>query len=173
MILHLFYIINRFGDLMQKIIINEENLKEKEINTKIGKIYIILVNEKDEVFLEKRHNTYHFIDGYINKEGNIDDLVTRIIKDKTNIEKIKTIKPFLLKEEYISDYPTINDKTLYYSYYYFASYEGKENHVVWKESSEYEYIPFKNLKNTLESNRYDNPRNQMTVKEMIDVIEYI
>lgn len=173
MILHLFYIINRFGDLMQKIIINEENRKEEEINTKFGKIYIILINEKEEVFLEKRHNTYHYIDGYINKEDNIDDLVRMIIKDKTNIEKIKTVKPFLLKEEYVCDYPTINDKTLYYSYYYFAGYDENENHVVWKESSEYEYIPFRNLKNTLESKRYENPRNQMTVKEMIDVIDYI
>ncbi len=155
---------------MQKVVVNDDNINIDEVNTKLGRVYIILVNEKGDVLLEKRHNTYHYIDGYINND-NIDNLVKTIIKDKTNIDNIKTIKSFLLKEEYVSDYPVVDDKTLYYSYYYLVSYNSIDNMVILGDS--YEYISLNNLRSVLENNRFENPRNQMLVKGMIDVIDYI
>ena len=138
---------------MKEIIVNSDNIKDKDINNRIKIINLLFINSKNELLLKKHHSTYYFLHEYDEKS----------IKDKYGID-IDEYKPFLVRKKYILDYPLFDDKTLYESIYYKINMDLD----IYEE-----YIHLDKVKDIVEENRYDNPRNQDITDEILEVLGYL
>ena len=139
---------------MKEIIINDDNIKDEELTDIVRTINVLMINSKQEILMEKHHNTYYFIHDY-SEDG---------IISKLGID-IKEYHPFLIRKKYILDYPLIGDNTVYESFYYKVDKDLL--------SDDYEYLPLDSIQEVIENNRYDNPRNQEITTEILEVLEYL
>lgn len=130
---------------MKEIIINNNNLSEDEItDIKIENNYIFKYNDK--LLLKSHHNAYYFI--------HKDDLV----KEYNN-------EPFLVKKEYILDYPFIGDKLLYIHNYYLIEDNVDIENTKWMDID--------NVISELEKEKYLNPRLHEHTDEIIQILKII
>ena len=130
--------------MKKDIIINPDNLNDKEItNKRIINKYLIIDNNR--LLFKMHHNTYYLLDE--------DDLK---IKDKDII---------MSKKEYIKDYPFFLENSLIITNYYLIN-----EHISFENGF---WIDEEHVKEVIENNRYDNPRNQNITNEIIEVLNLI
>lgn len=142
---------------MKTKILNKDNLTDDEITNIVNKNFYIIINSQNEVLLKNNHNTYTFIDDILD-QGFLNE--TLKISNKAEL-------PFYLIKNYISDYPFINENSLYNHNYYIVNYDLE------KLEAPYLLIPLNDLKDTLMSNKFANPRNCQITEEMLEVINFI
>ncbi len=151
---------------MKEIIINKDKIKDDNIDYKVGKIKVIIVSKNQEIVLLKRYNTYELVSEYI--EDDDKEITLKKLLDKNNIKYDEDIKPFLVKKEYISDYPTIDSNALYYTYYYKVYSD-----VTVSNNSCLEKISLDNIQKELEINKFINPKRQENINEIIEVLSWV
>lgn len=151
---------------LKEIVVNKDKIRDENIDYKVGKIKVIIVSNNKEIVLLKRYNTYELISEYINDEDG--EMVLKALLDKMEVKYAKEIKPFLLKKEYITDYPTIGSNALYYTYYY----KIDSDVLVFNDNS-LEKIPLENVREELDANKYINPKRQENINEIMEVLSYI
>lgn len=151
---------------LKEIVVNKDKIRDGNIDYKVGKIKVIIVSNNKEIVLLKRYNTYELISEYINDEDG--EMVLKALLDKMEVKYAKEIKPFLLKKEYITDYPTIGSNALYYTYYY----KIDSDVLVFNDNS-LEKIPLENVREELDANKYINPKRQENINEIMEVLSYI
>lgn len=151
---------------LKEIVVNKDKIRDENIDYKVGKIKVIIVSNNKEIVLLKRYNTYELISEYINDEDG--EMVLKALLDKMEVKYAKEIKPFLLKKEYITDYPTIGSNALYYTYYY----KIDSDVLVFNDNS-LEKIPLENVREELDANKYNNPKRQENINEIMEVLSYI
>ena len=138
---------------MKEIIVNDDNIKDEDVTNKVIIYNLLIINSNNKIIMNKHHNTYYFIHEYDDES----------IIDKYNID-INEYKPFLVRKKYILDYPLFDDKTLYENIYYKINMDLDIDE---------EYIALDKIKDIIEENRYDNPRNQDVTNEILEVLEYL
>lgn len=151
---------------LKEIVVNKDKIRDETIDYKVGKIKVIIVSNNKEIVLLKRYNTYELISEYINDEDR--EMVLKELLDKMEVKYAKEIKPFLLKKEYITDYPTIGSNALYYTYYYKI-----DSDVLLFNDNSLEKIPLENVQEELDANKFVNPKRQENINEIMKVLSYI
>lgn len=165
-----------------KIIINDNNLKENEINEFSFKVRSILVNENNEILVCNYGGTYLLPGGKIDEgESQISALI-RELKEETGILYDKNDLSFLCELQYYQkNYPkrdsNIKLNRLVSTYYYFGNYKNVNldkqvlSNKEIKSNFKLELIKLDDLENIVLNNHNSNPRNSYFQKELITVLE--
>lgn len=120
---------------------------DEEANVIEEKVYILVIDSYKEIYLNLNYGTYDFVKG-----------------DKTIFEELK---PFVVVNNYVEDHPLIGEKMIYKNYYVIDS--CKDNY----DLSKLKEVPFVNLKELIQNNMYDNPRNRERTEEILEVINLL
>ena len=167
---------------MEKIVINEHNLKEEEINEVETRVKTILVNDKEEVLLGYAKNKYQFIGGHVEEKETLIDTAQREILEETGISlKLDSnMKPVAQYTKYWKNKPKVNENKKTEIYYYLikcnkAINYDKTNYTEEEKKNNFElrYVPIKNLKNEIINNfkKYEEARG--IGKEMLEVVKRV
>lgn len=70
---------------MRKIVINENHLKESEMEMKVIRVKGLLFNSKGKILLAHNNYTYQFPGGHKENHETLDECMIREIKDETGI----------------------------------------------------------------------------------------
>lgn len=129
-------------------IINKDDVfLDEEANVIEEKVYILVIDSYKEIYLNLNYGTYDFVKG-----------------DKTIFEELK---PFAVVNNYVEDHPLIGEKMIYKNYYVIDS--CKDNY----DLNKLKEVPFVNLKELIQNNMYDNPRNRERTEEILEVINLL
>ena len=112
---------------MNKIIINDNNLKDEEIDMKVTRVKGLIINSKDKILLAHNNNTYQFPGGHVKEDETNDDCIIREIKEETGIDVSITKPPFLEIVTYDYDYFGRGKKVLNTIYYYIFNTDKEPN----------------------------------------------
>ena len=109
---------------MKEIIINNDNLKEEDINRLVKRAKIIIVNSKEEILLAYSDMNYHLIGGHVENEETYHECLIREIKEETGIHiNLKEQSPILTIKYYIKNYPEFGINSKYIHNYYSTKYD--------------------------------------------------
>ena len=111
------------------------------------KVYVLVVDTYKKIYLNLNYGTYDFVKG-----------------DKSIFEELK---PFAIVNNYVEDHPLIGEKMIYRNYYVIDS--CKINYDLNKLTE----VLFVDLKELIQNNMYDNPRNRERTDEILEVINLL
>ena len=165
-----------------KIIINEDNLKNTEIEEVNTKTRAILLNEKGELLIANYGGTYLLPGGKIDhNEKTIDGLI-RELKEETGTYYNNSELNYLCTIKYFQkNYPKRTGERqnrLITTHYYIGEYKEisldkiKLTENEQKGNFKLELIPLNELENTIIENKNNNPRNIYFQKELLTVIYF-
>lgn len=120
---------------------------DKEANVIEEKVYVLVVDSYKKIYLNLNYGTYDFVKG-----------------DKAIFSELK---PFEIVNNYVEDHPLIGEKMIYRNYYVIDS--CKKNY----DLNKLEEVLFVNLKELIQNNMYDNPRNRERTEEILEVISFL
>ena len=104
---------------MEKIIINDYNLSEKDMTEIVTRVKVLLINSKNEILLGYSHNEYQCPGGHVEKGESLTDAVNREIEEETGIKlNLNQINPFACSLGYYKDWPSIGNNRKIEIYYY-------------------------------------------------------
>jgi len=176
---HLFLCYNQNGDIMERIIINNDNLKEEDINDFSLRVKVLLINTNNEILLGYSNNEYQFPGGHVEKGENLIEAINREIKEETGIElNINKIEPFMCNIGYYKDYPIVgkNKKVEIYYYEIKTDKEINLNNTKYtkeekKGNFELRYILINNIEKELIKNSELYGDKHGITKEMLEVFK--
>lgn len=166
---------------MEKIIINDNNLKDEEINEIVKRVKVILINDNNEVLMGYSNNEYQLPGGHVEDNESLIEALNREIKEETGIKlNIKKLNPIIVSNGYYKDWPTVGNNRKVEIYYYEIKTNKKPNlnntkYTINEIKGNYklEYIPFDNIENVLiENNKIYEDKHGIT-KEMINIFKII
>ena len=103
---------------METIIINDNNLIDDEIESKVTRVKGLIINSKGKILLAHNNNTYQFPGGHLEDDEDMDSCIIREIKEETGISVEVKEEPFLCIKTYDNDYFGTGKKVLNSIYYY-------------------------------------------------------
>lgn len=113
---------------MKQIIINENNLKEEEINKIVKRVKLIIINSKNEILLGYGANNYQILGGHVEENETEDECIVREIKEEAGITlDVEKRNPILSIIYMCNDYPQVGDKTKFIANYYAIKSDLKPN----------------------------------------------
>ncbi|MDO4376471.1 MAG: hypothetical protein Q4C33_04805 [bacterium] len=124
-----------------------EVFPQDEATTIMEKVYILVVDSYKEIYLRLNYGTYEFVKG-----------------DKSILDELE---PFVLVNNYVLDHPFIAEKMIYKSYYVIDSNKNAY------DLTKLEKIAMVDLKQILEENKYNNPRNNAITEEMLEIVDLL
>lgn len=124
-----------------------EVFPQDEATTIMEKVYILVVDSYKKIYLRLNYGTYEFVKG-----------------DKSILDELE---PFVLVNNYVLDHPFIGEKMIYKNYYVIDS--CTDNYDI----SKLKEVFFVNLKELIQNNMYDNPRNRERTEEILEVINLL
>lgn len=167
---------------MEKIIFNDNNLSINNIDDKVVRARVVIVDSLNNVIISFYNKIYLFPGGKIDKGEFIEKAAEREVKEETGIElNLDNQKPFLLVRQFIEHYPSkrLNNTTnnrLMETYYYLV-YVDKINigETVLSDSEkndnfEVMKVPIKEIQPLLEKNDTSDLRNEYYTREIEAVI---
>ena len=163
---------------MKKLIYNEHNLKDSEINNIIKRAKIIFINSKDEILLANSNNNYYLIGGHVDNDETDIETLKRETLEETGIElNIKDIKPFFTIIYKTKDFPEKNINSKHIANYYYMKLNEQINYNKMnltdgeiKENFKLQYVHKDEVLNLLNDNLNNCTRTKV-VRDTIDVIE--
>lgn len=164
---------------MKKIIINNDNLIEKDIDETVVRVKALIINSKNEIMLGYSNKTYQFPGGHLEKNETLEDALIREIKEETGIEINKTNKePFMKITCYSKNYRDTNKNRRNDIYYYIINTDKQYNKSktnLDKQEIEnnfiVENIPLAKVEEILIKSILDNSINEIIVNEMLKVLK--
>ena len=90
-----------------------------------------------------------------------------VLNDEGDKSIFRELKPFAIVNNYVEDHPLIGEKMIYRNYYVIDS--CKKNY----DLNKLEEVLFVNLKELIQNNMYDNPRNRERTEEILEVISFL
>ena len=164
---------------MKEIIINKDNLHDKDITEVVRRVKILLVNSNYEILLGYSHNDYQFIGGHVEDNESYIDTVNREIKEETGINlNINNIFPFAKMVGYYKNHPEQGTNRKVEIYYYEIKTDLKPDLASTKYTKneldgnfKLEYIPLMDIEVILKENieKYKDLRG--IGKEMLELIK--
>lgn len=113
---------------MKEILYNNDGLIKEEINNKVERAKIVIVNSNKEILLGFSKNEYQIIGGHLEKGESYDEGLIREVKEETGIElPYENRKPFIIIRYYIRDYPTEGQNTEFIAKYFAIKTDLKPN----------------------------------------------
>jgi len=114
---------------MKKIIYNEHNLEDSEINNIVKRAKIILINKNDEILLANSKNNYYLVGGHVdNNETDIETLKRETLEETGIDLNIKKLNPFFTIIYKTKDYPEKNINSEHIANYYYLKLDEKINY---------------------------------------------
>ena len=172
------YIIRRKGDNMKRIIINEENIDTNKMDETVIRVKALMINKKEELLVVHNNYTYQFPGGHWREEESLEESLSREIKEETGISIDIEPGPFMVIEEYYSNYLETGNTRCNKMYYYIVhSNEGPK--VEEMSLSELEkktdfnlfYIPIKDMEVFLKESINNNSKEKIIGEEMLTVMK--
>ena len=164
---------------MEKIITNNYNLKEEDMNEVVKRVKILLINSKNQILLGYSNNEYQFPGGHVEIDEALIDGINREIEEETSIKlNITTIEPFACAMGYYKDWPKEGINRKIEIYYYEIKTDEKTNmsktRLTEKEKSgnfELRYIDLDKVEEELINNseKYGDPHG--ITKEMLELFK--
>lgn len=111
---------------MKEIFINNDKLKDEEMDEDVTRVKSLLINDKNEILLGYSHNTYQFIGGHVEKEESLENALIREIEEESGI-KLDHVdsKPFALIKYYSKNYHNSGKNRCNKIYYYAVNTNAK------------------------------------------------
>ncbi|MDD2435367.1 MAG: NUDIX hydrolase [Bacilli bacterium] len=169
---------------MKEIIINEENLLDKEINEQKSKCRCIFINDKDQILVANYGGVYLLPGGSVDNEESIYDAIIREIKEELGMTiRHHNVETLLKISFYQKNYPKRDGvvKNRLINTYYFKSnipfvidqnqMQLTDNEI--KSKFILELINIDDLKQILAQKKNDSPRNKFFVQELSSVLNYL
>lgn len=104
---------------LKKVIYNEDELKDNEIDKVVTRVKALIINDSDDILLGYSNNVYQFPGGHLNKnEDEVCGLI-REVKEETGMDISDIEKKLFLKMEVYSknyNYTKLNRKDVIYYY---------------------------------------------------------
>lgn len=163
---------------MKKIIHNNDNLREEEINDEVVRTKALIIKD-NKILIANENNVFHFPGGHVEDNERLKDCLIREIKEETGIlfEEYDFDTPFMKVEFLNRDYPKkgINRKN---SIYYYAINTDKDidlDKVKYTENEKsnnfkIELFDLKEATKIIEDNIKNDPKNEVIAPDMIDAI---
>lgn len=163
---------------MKEIIINDHNLTDDDIENKVIRVKGLIINSRGKILLAHNNNTFQFPGGHLDDNENMDDCITREIKEETGIHVFVKEGPFLCIKTYDNNYFGTGKKVLSAIYYYRFFTDDLPNF----EETHYDelelatdfdlfYIVFEDLKSFLQKCMEDDKIDPNIGREMINVVD--
>ena len=113
---------------MKKIVYNEDNLSDNDINNVVYRAKALIINSNDEILFGYGNNNYQFVGGHLEEGESLDECLVREIKEETGID-IPILKrdPFISIIYYNKDYPEVGINSKYIANYYSIKTDLKPN----------------------------------------------
>ena len=70
---------------MKKIIINDHNLTDEDMEQVVVRVKGMIINSKGKILLAHNNNTYQFPGGHLEDEETLDECITREMKEETGL----------------------------------------------------------------------------------------
>ena len=112
---------------MRTIIINDNNLKDKDINYQVIRTKAFIINDKNEIILVHNNNTYQFPGGHLELGESLIDSIRRELKEELGINNVVIRNPFLEIDTYDNNYFNSSDKVLNKIIYFKVETNDKPN----------------------------------------------
>lgn len=137
---------------------NIDNLKDSEIEEKVTRVKIFLINEKNEILFANSYGGIQLIGGHVEKQENELTALVREIKEEAGItiNPKKISKPFFKIKNYTKNYNNTNKNRLSEIVYYFSKTieipNEKETNLTDAEKEgkfKAEYIPIEKVESRL------------------------
>ena len=104
---------------MKYVRLNNERLKQQDINSEVIRVKAIIINSKGQLLIGKSFGCYQLIGGHLEQDETLVNCLIREVKEESGIIlQPKDVVPFLLIDDYYKDYPS-KDKNFNSRIYYF------------------------------------------------------
>lgn len=144
---------------MKTIIINDDKLKEEDIERVVIRVKALLFNSSEKILLAYNNNTYQFLGGHVEEDEDMKLSLQREIKEESGISVNITDDAFLNIITYDNNYFNTGRKVKNIIYYYRVFSDDIPNfsytqYDVLEQKSDFDlfYIPFSDLAEFLNHN---------------------
>lgn len=164
---------------MKKLIIDNDNIKNKMIDEKVTRVKALIINNKNEILLVNCYDEYQFPGGHLEREETPDDAIIREIKEETGMEtKKEDYIPFMMIEDYTRNYRN-TDKNRCNIIIYYVLNKSCDIDVTKTNFSDYEkdgnfrleLVPLEDIEGLLIKNSDDNSFSRIIATEMLFVLK--
>lgn len=163
---------------MEKIIINDFNLNENDIETTVIRVKGLIINSSGKILIAHNNNTYQFPGGHLDDCETMEQCLKREIKDETGINVDILEEAFLCISTYDNNYFNSGKKVLN-NIYYFRIFTDEvpnydETHYDELElASDFNlfYVEFNDLENFLKKCIDDDSIDKNIGREMLLVVD--
>ena len=163
---------------MRQVIINDDNLKDKDIDSNVVRVKALMINSKGKILLAHNNGTYQFPGGHVEKDEDNNDCIEREIKEETGIKVFVKEKPFLCVTGYYDNYfdtgKKVKSDIYYYRFFTDSTPNFEETHYDELElASEFNlfYVDFKELGSFLKKKMEDGSIDKNIAREMLFVVK--
>lgn len=162
---------------MKKIIINDNNLTDNDIEMIVVRVKALILNSNGKILLAHNNNTYQFPGGHLDDCETMNQCVVREIKEETGIDVELTEDAFLCISTYDNNYFGSGKKVLN-NIYYFRVFTDElpnfnETHYDALElATDFDlfYVYFSDLENFLKKCMDDDSIDKNIGREMLHVV---
>ena len=164
-----------------ELIINDDNLKNIDIDEFSIKVRAILVDENNQILIANYGNIILLPGGKVDEKESIYFAISRELREELGCEYSEEELKFLGTINYYQkDYPKINGilkNRLVKTYYFIGKYKDvkkdtqKLTEKEQKGNFKLELVSLDSLENIILSNKNNNPRNIYFQKELLSIME--
>ena len=163
---------------MKRVIINNDNLDTTKIDETVIRVKALMKNDKEEMLIVHNNYTYQFPGGHWKEYESLEESLSREIKEETGITLKIELGPFMVIEEYYSNYLDTG-KTRCNKIYYYIVHNEEGPKIEEMSLSELErttdfnlfYIPVKNMNQFLEQCIENHSIERVIGEEMLAVMQ--
>lgn len=164
---------------MKELKLNENNMKDSEINVVVTRVKALICNSNNEILLGYCDGVYQFPGGHVEDGEILDVAVKREILEETGIDlEAKALEAFYCIKHYTRNFHGDGINELSQLYYFYVETDEiinieKIKYTEREKKGGYrlEYIKLDNVEEILTANIPNNKRNSTIVKEMLTVLE--
>lgn len=103
---------------MKKIVINDSNLEDKDIDYSVIRVKALVVNDEGKLILAHNNGTFQFPGGHLEEDEDLKDALIREVKEETGINNMKVRDSFLQIVTYDDNYFDSGKHVINKIYYY-------------------------------------------------------
>lgn len=162
---------------MKKVFINNDNLKEEEIDEEVIRAKGLIIKD-NKILLGYSHNTYQFPGGHMEKGENKEECLIREIKEETGMDiTLDELKPLMMIKYYSKNYLNKGKNRCNKLYYFIVQTEAEinleeTNYTEEEINGNYElrYINLDDVEDVLIDNSNKYPKYKGITYEMLEVL---
>lgn len=103
---------------MKKIIINDSNLEDKDIDYSVIRVKALVVNDEGKLILAHNNGTFQFPGGHLEEDEDLKEALIREVKEETGISNMNVRDCFLQIVTYDDNYFDSGKHVINKIYYY-------------------------------------------------------